>query len=303
MARPLVTTPLRSMLFTPGSNEKMVAKAPASGADGALFDLEDSVAPAQKEKARELVGQAIPGLKTMPGAPLTTLVRVNAAETGLLEKDLEAIVLPGLDAIFLPKPETAADARAADALLTRIERERGLEAGGIGIILQIESAKGVVNCYEMCVAAPRVVGINFGSAEDADLCRDLGATWSPDGVTLLYARSKALAEARAARLPHPTDGVYMRLNDDDGCRADAALAKQIGYTGKAAIHPRQVPIFNEVFSPSPAEVDYYEGMTEALREGERAGLGAVTYKGRMVDVAMAKHAERVLARAKVIQGR
>ncbi|MBI3025740.1 MAG: CoA ester lyase [Candidatus Tectomicrobia bacterium] len=303
MARPLVTTPLRSMLFTPGSNEKMVAKAPASGADGALYDLEDSVAPAQKERARELVAQAIPGLKKAPGAPLTTLVRVNAAGTGLLEKDLEAIVLPGLDAIFLPKPESAADARAADALLTRLERERGLEAGGIGIILQIESAKGVVNCYEMCAAAPRVVGINFGSAEDADLCRDLGATWSPDGVTLLYARSKALTDARAAALPHPTDGVYMRLNDDAGCRADAALAKQIGYTGKAAIHPKQVPIFNEVFSPVPAEVDYYQGMMEALREGEKAGLGAVTYKGKMVDVAMAKHAGRVLARAAAIKGR
>jgi citrate lyase subunit beta/citryl-CoA lyase len=291
------------MLFTPGSNEKMVAKAPSSGADGALFDLEDSVAPSQKEKARELVAQAIPGLKATPGAPLTTLVRVNAVETGLLEKDLEAVVLPGLDAIFLSKPETPADARAADALLTRLERERGLEAGGIGIILQIESAKGVHNCYEMCVAAPRVVGINFGSAEDADLCRDLGATWSPDGITLLYARSKALTDARAAALPHPTDGVYMRLGDDAGCRADAALAKQIGYTGKAAIHPKQVGIFNEVFSPSPAEVEYYEGMMQAYQEGEQAGLGAVTYKGRMVDVAMAKHAERVLARAKAIQGR
>ena len=132
MARPLVTTPLRSMLFTPGSNEKMVAKAPASGADGALFDLEDSVAPAQKEKARELVGQAIPGLKTMPGAPLTTLVRVNAVETGLLEKDLEAVAVAGLDAIFLPKPESAADARTADAILTRLEKDRSLEALCVG---------------------------------------------------------------------------------------------------------------------------------------------------------------------------
>ncbi|MBI3128781.1 MAG: CoA ester lyase [Candidatus Tectomicrobia bacterium] len=303
MARPLVTTPLRSMLFTPGSNEKMVAKAPSSGADGALYDLEDSVAPAQKQKARELVAQAIPGLKKAPGAPLTTLVRVNAVETGMLEKDLEAVAVAGLDAIFLPKPESAADARTADAILTRLEKDRSLEAGGIGIILQIESAKGVVNCYEMCTAVPRVVGINFGSAEDADLCRDLGATWSPDGVTLLYARSKALTDARAAGMPHPTDGVYMRLDDEAGCRADAALARQLGYTGKAAIHPKQIAIFNEVFSPSPAEVDYYEGMMQALGEGTKAGLGAVTYKGKMVDVAMAKHAERVLARARTIKGR
>ncbi len=299
MARPGPGTPLRSLLFSPGSSEKMLAKAPGSGADAALFDLEDSVAPDMKERARELVRRAIETVKSA-GSPGSILVRVNAVGTGLLEKDLEAVAAAGLDAVMLPKSETAADIQKTDAILTRLERERKLEAGSIGIVAQAESAAGVYHCYEICAASPRMVGVNFGSAEDADLCRDLGARWTPEGTALLYAKSKVLLEARAAGLPHPTDGVYMRLNDDAGCRADAEAALQLGYVGKAAIHPRQVPIFNEVFSPKPEEVTYYNEMLEAFREGEKAGVGAVSFQGKMIDIAMAKHAERVLSRAKAI---
>lgn len=291
------------MLFIPGSSEKMLSKAPTSDADAALFDLEDSVAPDMKTQARDMVRGAIEATRNAAGGPSTILVRVNDAGSGLLEGDLEAIAVEGLDGIFMPKPESAADVRKADALLTRLERDRKLEENGIGIILQMESALGIYRCYELCTAAPRVVGVNLGSAEDADLCRDLGAQWTEDGTTLLYARSKVLLEARAAKLPHPTDGVYMRLKDDEGCRADAMAAKLLGYTGKAAIHPRQVPIFNEVFSPSPEEVDYYKGMIETYREGEKAGKGAVSYQGKMVDIAMTRHAENVLSRARAIAAR
>lgn len=303
MARPDIDTPLRSMLFIPGSSEKMVGKGPTIEADAALFDLEDSVAPQMKEAARELVRAGIAETSSSPGGPSTILVRVNDVESGMLEEDIAAIAVEGLDGIFLPKPESAADVRAADALLSKYERERGLEEGGVGVIAQIESAPGVVHCYDICKAADRVVGVNLGSAEDADLCRSLGATWTEDGTTLLYTRSKVLVEARAAALPHPTDGVYMRLQDDDGCRADAEFAKKLGYTGKAAIHPRQVPIFNDVYSPSEEEVSYYTEMAEAYREGEAQGLGAVSFQGKMIDIAMVKHADNVLARARAIAER
>ena len=303
MARPDIDTPLRSMLFIPGSSEKMVGKGPTIEADAALFDLEDSVAPQMKEAARELVRAGIAETSNAPGGPSTILVRVNDVESGMLEEDIDAIMTEGLDGIFLPKPESAADVRTADALLTKYERERGLEEGGVGVIAQIESASGVVHCYDICKAADRVVGVNLGSAEDADLCRSLGATWTEDGTTLLYTRSKVLVEARAARLPHPTDGVYMRLEDDDGCRADAEFAKKLGYTGKAAIHPRQVPIFNDVYSPSEEEISYYTEMAEAYREGEAQGLGAVSFQGKMIDIAMVKHADNVLARARAIAER
>lgn len=294
---------LRSFLFHPGSSEKMLSKAPASGADAALFDLEDSVAIDVKETARGMVKDAITATRNTPGAPPCILVRVNGPETDLMEADLEAVAVEALDGIFLPKPESAADIQKADAILTRLEKERGFEEGSIGIIAQIESASGVYHCHDLCTAAARMAGVNFGSAEDADLCRDLGAQWTEDGTSLLYARSKVLVDARAAKVPHPTDGVYTQLKNPEGCREDALQAKRLGYTGKAAIHPNQVAIFNEVYSPTPGEVSYYTEMVEAFREGEKAGLGAVPFQGKMIDYAMAKHGGRIIARAAAIAGR
>ena len=240
-------TALRSMLFTPGSSEKMLSKSLTSPSDASLYDLEDSVAEDMKSKARELVGAIIKENENSNQGPPIVLVRVNDVNSEYFEKDMDEIATQGLDGIFLPKPEVEADVRKADAIITKLETQRKLGIDSIGIILQMESALGIHNCFKLCKSAKRVVGVNLGSAEDADLCRDLGAQWTPDGNTLHYSRSKVLLEARAAKMPHPTDGVYMDLQNDDGCRQDAEIARLLGYTGKAAIHPRQVPIFNEVF--------------------------------------------------------
>lgn len=303
MARPDPSTPLRSLLFTPGSNEKMLAKAPTSGADAALFDLEDAVAPDMKEEARPMVLQAIKETHQTKGGPPVITVRVNDVTTGLLEGDLEGIVCPELDAIKLAMTNTAADIRTADAILTRLERERNLPEGSIGIIALIETAKGLYNCYNICTAAERVVGIGIGSAEGGDLSNDLGCEYSEDGTTLLYARSKALADSRAAGVPFPTDGPFTRFRDPDGCRADAIFARQLGYIGKAAIHPNQVSILNEVFSPDAERVAYLREMIETYYEAERKGAGAVSFNGRMIDIAMVKDGERILALANAIAAR
>ena len=303
MARPDAAKPLRSLLFTPGSNEKMLAKAPASGADAALFDLEDSVAPSMKEKARPMVLQAIKETRAAKGGPPAITVRVNDVTTGLLEGDLEGIVCPELDAIKLAMADSAAHIRTADAILTRLENERGLEENSVGIIALIETAEGLHNCYDICTAAERVVGIGIGSAEGGDLSNALGCEWTADGGALLYARSKALADARAAGVPFPTDGPYTRFKDPEGCRADAIAARRLGYVGKAAIHPNQVAILNEVFSPDPERVAYLREMIEVYYEAERAGAGAVSFNGRMIDIAMVKDGERVLALADAIAAR
>ncbi len=303
MARPDAKTPLRSLLFTPGSNEKMLSKAATSGADAALFDLEDAVAPDMKEKSRPMVLQAIKETAATKGGPPVITVRVNDVTTGLLEGDLEGIVCPELDAIKLAMTNTAADIRAADAILTRLEGERGLEASSVGIIALIETAEGLYNCYDICKAAPRVVGIGIGSAEGGDLSNALGCEYSEDGQTLLYARSKALADSRAARVPFPTDGPYTRFKDPDGCRADAIRARKLGYVGKAAIHPNQVAILNEVFSPDQERVAYLREMIEVYYEAERAGAGAVSFNGRMIDIAMVKDGERVISFADAIATR
>ena len=303
MARPDAAKPLRSLLFTPGSNEKMLAKAPASGADAALFDLEDSVAPDMKEKARPMVLQAIKETRAAKGGPPAITVRVNDVTTGLLEGDLEGIVCPELDAIKLAMTDSAAHIRAADAILSRLENERGLEENSVGIIALIETAEGLYNCYDICTAAERVVGIGIGSAEGGDLSNALGCEWTADGGALLYARSKALADARAAGVPFPTDGPYTRFKDPEGCRADAIAARRLGYVGKAAIHPNQVAILNEVFSPDPERVAYLREMIEVYYEAERAGAGAVAFNGRMIDIAMVKDGERVLSFANAIAAR
>ncbi|MFQ5896132.1 MAG: HpcH/HpaI aldolase/citrate lyase family protein, partial [Nitrospinota bacterium] len=140
-----------------------------------------------------------------------------------------------------------------------------------------------------------------GAAEDADLIRDLGGRWTAEGRSLLYARSKVLLEARAAGLAHALDGVYMRLDDEAGLREDALLARELGYSGKTAIHPRQVPVINEVFTPSEEEAAYYREMLAAHEAGERQGRGAVNFRGKMIDAAMAAHARRVLALAEAIE--
>ena len=303
MPRPDPSTPLRSLLFTPGSNERMLAKAPASGADCALIDLEDAVAPDRKEAARPMVLQAIKEIRATEGGPPVIAVRTNGVASGLLEADLEVIVCAELDVINLPMPTSAADIHTADAMLTRLEKERGLEASSIGIIALIETAGGLLNCYDICTAAERMVGIGIGSAEGGDLYNDLGATWTADGSTIQFARSKALMDARAAGMPFPTDGPFTRIDDPEGCRADATRARQLGYIGKSAIHPSQVAILNDVFSPSADEVDFLREMIAAYYEAERAGLGAVTFRGRMIDIAMVKDGERVIALADSIASR
>jgi citrate lyase subunit beta/citryl-CoA lyase len=281
----------------------MLSKAATSGADAALFDLEDAVAPDMKEKARPMVLQAIKETASAKGGPPVITVRVNDVTTGLLEGDLEGIACPELDAIKLAMTNSADDIRAADAILTRLEGERGLEADSVGIIALIETAEGLYNCHAICTAANRVVGIGIGSAEGGDLSNALGCEWTPDGRTLLYARSKALADARAAGVPFPTDGPFTRFKDPDGCRADAIAARQLGYVGKAAIHPNQVAILNEVFSPDSDRVAYLREMIEVYYEAERAGAGAVSFNGRMIDIAMVKDGERVLAFADAIAAR
>ncbi|MFQ5896552.1 MAG: HpcH/HpaI aldolase/citrate lyase family protein, partial [Nitrospinota bacterium] len=164
---------LRSLLFVPGSSERMLAKAAGVEADGLILDLEDSVTPDRKAEARGLVREALGRL-----GHKYRVVRVNGFESELTVADLEAVVSADLDATMLPKAETPAQMRALDAHLTRLERERGLEAGRVRILPLLETARGVFACYDLLTASPRAIGVNVGAAEDADLIRDLGGRWT-----------------------------------------------------------------------------------------------------------------------------
>ena len=283
--------PLRSLLFVPGNKPRMHEKAAGSGADGLILDLEDSVPPAEKPAARPLVREA---LEKIQG--LALYVRVNGDGTPWLADDLAAVVCSGLAGIMLPKAEHLSTLRMVAELLAAAESRAGLPPGGTEIVLQIETALGVRNTYELA-SARRVASVCPGTARDGDLQRDLGAAWSLNGPELAYARGKVLLDAKAAGIAYPLDGVYADFQDDEGFLAEATLARRMGYCGKTLIHPRQIPLAHRAFTPAAKEVAYYRRLLDAFEAAVAAGSAAVSLDGTMVDVAMAERARRFLALA------
>ncbi|MPZ59875.1 MAG: CoA ester lyase [Propionibacteriales bacterium] len=296
MIAPAVTA-LRSLLFSPGSRADMMEKAKRSGADGLIFDLEDAVAPGQRSAAREQVAAALSG---GDGPPV--FVRVNHPSTGEMERDLDAVVTDGLFGVVLPKAETAAEVAGLDEALGVREERAGLGPGSVVVLPLVESCRGVHFAYHIASASPRVAGLAFSSGEEGDFMADLDGQWTPTGEAMLYPRSKLLCEARAAGLEWAVDGVFMNLGDDDALLAECRLARRLGYGAKMAIHPRQVPVIHEVFTPTAEEVAFSEGLLAAFERAQASGTGAFRYEGMMVDKANVRRANRVLARAALSDG-
>jgi citrate lyase subunit beta / citryl-CoA lyase len=284
--------PVRTALFAPGIKERVMSKALESGADAVILDLEDSVPLASKEEARSLVAKTIGSAAAGKSA---IFVRVNATPTGLLADDLEAVVRPGLAAVLLAKAETLDDVHKTAAAIERLEAQRGMPAGSAEIILQIESALGVYNCFDLIKTSPRVAATCFGSARDGDLQSDLGCSWSIEGTELLYARSKVLLDTRAAGSDiHPLDGVFSDLNDESGLITDSRLSARLGYIGRTVIHPKQIEPVRGAYAVSAGELAYYEKVVAEFVAAEKAGTAAIAVDGKLVDYAMAQRARRVL---------
>lgn len=269
-----------------------MGKALESGADAVILDLEDSVPLASKAEARSLVTKIIDSA-ARPGPAIW--VRVNAAATEFLAGDVEAVVRPGLDAIVLPKAESTDEVqRTADAI-ARCEAAHKMPAGGVALILMIESALGVHNCFALTKASSRVAATCFGSARDGDLQTDLGCAWSIEGTELLYARSKTLLDTRAAgAYLIPLDGVFSDLNDEAGLIADSRLSARLGYVGRTVIHPKQIVPVRQAYAVPEAEVAYYRKVVSEFEAAEKTGAAAITVDGKLVDYAMAQRAKRVL---------
>lgn len=269
-------------------------KALESGADAVIFDLEDSVPLAGKAEARHLVARLIDEAALSRLRP-TTFVRVNAAATGLLAEDLASVVRPGLDAILLAKAERVDEIRETGRLMDAAEARCGMQPGTAAIILQIESALGVYNCFELIKSSGRVAATCFGSARDGDLQSDLGCSWSIEGTELLYARSKVLLDTRAAGGDIlPLDGVFSDLNDEAGLIADSRLSARLGYIGRTVIHPKQIAPVKSAYAVPEAEVAYYRKVVAEFDAAEKAGTAAIAVDGKLVDYAMAQRARRVL---------
>ena len=286
--------PIRTALFAPGSKQRVMEKALESEADAVIFDLEDSVALAAKTEARGLVAAQIQALAETGSPNKGIFVRTNAPDTGLLESDLEAVVRPGLDMIFLPKAETVDAVRDCAAMIERLEKMRGLKTESIEICLMIESALGVYRCFELIKASPRVTATCIGSARDGDLQTDLGCAWSIEGVELLYSRSKVLCDTRAAGA-YPLDGVFSDLANEAGLLQDSILSARLGFLGRTPIHPKQIQPIRQAYAVPKEQVAYYQRVVEAFEAAEKQGVGAIQLEGKLVDYAMYARAQRVLA--------
>jgi citrate lyase subunit beta/citryl-CoA lyase len=291
--------PVRTALFAPGINERVMTKALESGADAVILDLEDSVPLASKAEARTLVAKTIDGAAATPSHP-AIYVRVNAATTGLLQKDLDAVVRPGLDAVLLSKAENIEDVQGTADAIDRYETQRGMKPGSAEIILQIENALGVYNCFSLIKTSPRVAATCFGSARDGDLQADLGCSWSIEGTELLYARSKVLLDTRAAGSQiYPLDGVFADLNDEAGLLADSHLSARLGYIGRTVIHPKQIAAVKTAYAVPEAELAYYKKISAEFAAAEKAGVAAIAVDGKLVDYAMVQRARRVIELAEL----
>ena len=259
----------RSYLFAPGHNGKLLDRVFTAGADAVMLDLEDAVPPEAKAKARAMVAEVLPDRPAW--------VRVNAAGTTWCEADLAAVAENAVG-IRIPKVESADDVRWVTA-----------RAPGRPIICAIESARGLLAASEIA-AAP---GVQFLAMGGVDLQKDLNT--SGGNIQTLYARSLLVVAARAAGLEPPIDSVYPYLDDDDGLREQATFAASLGFFGKSAIHPRQLEILHDVFTPSASEIDWAHAVLAAFDAS--AGDGLRLPGGEFVDLPVADRARRVLALA------
>lgn len=289
--------PYRSSLFVPGNRSAWMEKAAGYGADCLILDLEDSVPDQEKIPARPLVKEAI---KFLQAKGQTVTVRVNGFATGLTLDDLEGVLAPGLSGVALPKVETVSDMQQLDALLTHLEKRHGLPVGGIETPLDCETAKGMRNIYDIATSCPRVRRVMLAAGPGGDAARAIGYVWSKEGTETLFLRSKSVLDCRAANVPYPMISSWWNIKDLEGLEKDCRWNRQLGFRGQTVMHPTHVPIANKVFTPTADELAYCQGLLEAMAEAQRKGIAAVTYKGDMVDEAMAKTAREMLEFAKSI---
>lgn len=268
---------MRTWLFVPGHESRKVQKALTSDADAVIIDWEDAVPAGQKEAARAATAEVLATVHSRP----RLVIRVNSPRSGLCESDLTVLADLPAAAVMLPKVDDPADVRAVASL-------------GLPIIPMIESAVGLERAYEIAACHPQVERLAFGSL---DFLADIAARWTIEGEALLYARSRIVIAGRAAQRDGPIDGVYPRLHDLDGLRREAQLARSLGFAGKQLIHPEQIAVVEEVFSPTAEEIEQARAILKAYQEALAANRAATTAGTTFIDPPVVRRAEQVLRQA------
>lgn len=266
---------------------RMITKAATLPADAIILDLEDAVPLPDKATARIMIRDSIKGVK-LGGSYV--FVRVNALTTNLTTEDLKFVAVEGLDGLMLAKTETKSDIVELDSMLEETEKGGGLEPRSLKVVPLIESAKGVINAYEIASASERIIAVAFGAG---DYYRDLGrgASFSPEQTELLYARSRIVNCSVAAGVQAIDTVFFGLLTDREGFMKETMLALQLGFKGKLLIHPTQIEPVNKAFSPLPDEAEYARRVVEAFEEAQARGLGAISFEGKMIDYMNYKQAK------------
>ncbi|MET3180720.1 UNVERIFIED_ORG: citrate lyase subunit beta/citryl-CoA lyase [Variovorax guangxiensis] len=282
---------MRSKLFVPGTRPELFAKALAGEADAISLDLEDAVSEPRKDEARETVrrflesGEAASSRKTL-------IVRVNAMDTPHFERDVAAVARNGVHLINLPKPQSPAHVRAAAEAIERAERANGVQAP-IGLLLNIETPNALRTAAELALAHPRVAGLQLGLG---DLFEPLGiARREPSAIRqAMFAVRIAAGEAGL----YAYDSAFANIRDAEGFRAEAMLARDLGFLGKTCIHPSQIAIANEVFRPTDEEIAHACKVVEAARDADAKGVGAYVVDGKMIDIPFVIRARAIVESAR-----
>jgi citrate lyase subunit beta/citryl-CoA lyase len=285
----------RSLHFVPGGNERMLTRALTLPADGLILDLEDAVAPDRKAATRGVVGEWL----RREFGERERWVRMNPIATGHGQADLEATIAARPDGYVVPKPGSAADVREIARILDRLEQAHGIANGTTRLVLiATETPQGLLNIREIATATPRTAAISWG-IEDLGAAMGLGRVRDPDGRYLdipRYARVMCSVVASASGV-EAIDTVFTDIADLDGLRRECEEGVAMGFTGKISIHPSQIAVINEVFTPLKAAVDEARELVALFDEHARRGVFAFTFKGQMVDAPHLTRARKLLARA------
>ncbi len=275
----------RSLIFVPGNNSRFLEKAKSLPADIVCFDLEDSVPEHEKQKARNLIKNALKERKKYSPA---VYVRTNSPISGKIPIDLQEIVQNGIDGIVIPKINNSKELKKIENILSSLEKKRKLKP--IELIPSIESAEGIVNAYDIASNSKRVSALVFGVF---DLLNDMGIEYTKQSDGAKYARAKIPIDAKAAGVL-ALDAIWQDIKDEKGLKSDCKIGKELGYSGKTIIHPNQISITHQSFHPNKTEIEWAKKVCTVYLKSSKKGKGATVVDGKMIDEVHYKRAKALL---------
>ncbi|GAB4454925.1 MAG: aldolase/citrate lyase family protein [Anaerolineales bacterium] len=281
----------RALLYMPGDDRRKIEKATTLGVDCICMDMEDGVAVNRKAEARAVIAQAI---KELDFGNSERCIRINSIGSGFEKDDLASALAARPDSIVVPKLETAEQVQWVSEQIESYELANGLAIGGIRLLIGVETAKGILNLKEIAEADKRLEAVIFGAE---DYAASVGARRTKEATEVLYARSAVVAACAANDL-QAIDMVYIDFRDLEGLRREAEQGAGFGFSGKQVIHPNQVPVVQEAFTPSEEAIAYAKRIIESFESSQREGKGAYALDGKMIDMPLLKNAQKVLERAR-----